>query len=57
MKIRFAVLAALVAASAVACAQSPTATTPARHDIAPASYNADGTDTTSRNGGTFGTNH
>jgi type IV pilus biogenesis protein CpaD/CtpE len=56
MKIRFAVLAALVAASAVACAQSPTATKPARRDTTPSTYNADGSDTTSRSG-TLGTGH
>jgi hypothetical protein len=56
MKIRFAVLAAMVLASVVACAQSPTATTPIHRDIAPASYNADGSDTTGRTG-TLGTGH
>ena len=56
MKIRFAVLAALVVASAVACAKSPTASAPSRRDTAPSTYNADGTDTTTRTG-TLGTGH
>jgi len=50
MKIRFAVLAALVVASAVGCAKSPTASAPTRRDTTPSTYNADGSDTTSRSG-------
>jgi hypothetical protein len=57
MKIRFAVLSALIVASVVACAQSPTATPPARRDIGPSSINADGTDSVSRTGGVSGTGH
>jgi hypothetical protein len=56
MKIRFAVLAAMVLASAIACTQSPTASD--RHT--PTSISRDGTttsDTTNRTGGVAGTGH
>jgi hypothetical protein len=56
MKIRFAVLAAMILASASACIQSPTATDHSRGS-APVLRADETADTTTRNGGTFGTGH
>jgi hypothetical protein len=56
MKIRFAVLAAMVLASVIACTQSPTAS----DRRSPSTISRDGTsttDTTNRTGGIAGTGH
>ncbi|HSU17837.1 hypothetical protein [Longimicrobium sp.] len=57
MKIRFAVLFALVLASAVACSQSPTSVDSSRRTPATTARDGDATDTTSRSGGTIGSGH
>jgi hypothetical protein len=58
MKIRFAILAALVLASAVACTQSPTSSDSHRRTPAPSVHTGEITDTTTnRSGGTIGSGH
>jgi hypothetical protein len=58
MKIRFAILAALVLASAVACTQSPTSLDSHRRTPAPGLHTGETIDTTTaRNGGAVGSGH
>ncbi|HEX6748894.1 MAG TPA: hypothetical protein VF092_16465 [Longimicrobium sp.] len=57
MKIRIAVLAAMILANVAACAQSPTAVDPSRRSPVPSVREGDVTDTTSRGGGLLGSNH
>ena len=58
MKIRFAILAALVLASAAACTQSPTSSDSHRRTPTPDLHTSETTDTTTaRNGGAVGSGH
>jgi hypothetical protein len=57
MKIRFAVLSALVLASVVACSQSPTSPDSTRRAPSTAVRDGDVTDTTTRSGGVSTSGH
>jgi len=57
MKIRIAVLAAMILGNVAACSQSPTSVDTTRRTPVPSVRDGDVTDTTSRGGGLVGSNH
>jgi len=57
MKIRIAVLAAMIIANAVACSQTPTSVDPGHRTPAHSVHDGDVTDTTTNRSGVLGSGH